>query len=134
ILSIGSNGFLNWIPTYLLRVFNVTPGQLGAILGLTFGVGALVGPLIGGTACDFFYKRVGRKAPILLLLGCAAVFLLGCASIPIADTLQSASIVIAVISIVFPTVLSLAATAVQLETPGAVRAQVSAVYLCMQSL
>jgi MFS family permease len=41
-------GILQWLPTMMIRSFNLTGGQLGTSLALTFGVAGVLGAYLGG--------------------------------------------------------------------------------------
>jgi predicted MFS family arabinose efflux permease len=55
-----SSAVLNWLPSYYLRVFGMKAGEAGFALGLTVGVGTVIGTLSGGWLSDRQQrKRVG---------------------------------------------------------------------------
>jgi MFS family permease len=135
LLSIGTFAVLTWSAAYLLRVFHLSPEQLGIHLGIALGLGALLGPLIAGAVTDAMYARRGADAATLVLLICSALLVVSIgAGIPLADGVVTATIVIAIASIAGAGVQAAAATVIQLRAPEQFRARVSALWLCCNNL
>jgi MFS family permease len=57
IATIGAYGHQTWIPTFLIRSFNLTTAQTGVLYGLASAPAALLGVLFGGVLTD----RLSRK-------------------------------------------------------------------------
>lgn len=58
-LAFVSYGVNQWAPSYFIRQFGLTAAEVGAGVGLAYGLGAAVGLLIGGLAAD----RLTRHDP-----------------------------------------------------------------------
>ncbi|HVN58288.1 MAG TPA: MFS transporter [Bacteroidales bacterium] len=52
----GIYGLLNWMPSYLIRIFGMQTSQIGVYLGLIFGIGGGLGTFFGGYITDYFGK------------------------------------------------------------------------------
>ncbi len=71
-------GLNNWAPSFLVRLHGMTMSQVGAILGLIYGVGGGLGSYGGGVLTDYFGKKDKSwylKIPayaILIGIPCAA--------------------------------------------------------------
>ena len=57
-----------WIPTYLIRHFGLTPGELGLRYSLLTGIPAVIGMLTGGLVVDRWVKRDPRASVWILIL------------------------------------------------------------------
>ncbi len=71
-------GLLNWAPSFLSRLHGMKSSQIGASLGLIYGIGGAIGSFAGGLLTDHFGKKDKRwylKIPayaILIGIPCAA--------------------------------------------------------------
>lgn len=68
-------GTVNWAPSYLTRVFDWSPLEVGAVFGALLGVGILSGQVCGGSLVDFCYAR-GMKDAHLRIYAFAALLVL----------------------------------------------------------
>ncbi len=53
-------GILNWSPSFLARIHHMPGADIGAALGLIFGIGGAVGSFAGGMLTDAFGKKDSR--------------------------------------------------------------------------
>lgn len=53
-------GILNWAPSFLARIHKMPGTEIGATLGLIFGIGGAVGSFAGGFLTDYFGKTDNR--------------------------------------------------------------------------
>lgn len=134
LLSITGQGFITWAPAWFMRVFEMAPGQAGVSVGVSMLIGSLVGPLAGGALSDLLLPRVGNRAPIIMLSLCALGTLLVAIALPFATAPAFGMVLVVLISIFFTAILALGASAIQLGVVSTVRAQVSAVWLCLNTL
>jgi len=58
-------GLTAWIPTFFIRTYGWTAGEIGQLYGVTFLVCATAGTLTGGWLCDRLYGRFGRQTFIV---------------------------------------------------------------------
>ncbi len=127
-------GLLSWLPAFLGRRYGLTPGEIGLILGPIMLVANVGGVLCSGWLTDFFEKngrhdaamRAGMIGAFGLVIP-AALF-----SIMPNQTLSVVFIAIALFFASFP--LATSATAMQLASPPHMRAQVSAIFLFLNSI
>lgn len=125
---------MSWTPAYLIRVHHLPTSQTGLILGVTLLVANVGGVLASGWLTDYFEKHGRDDAPMRAgMIGAAcltpAIFLF-----PFAPTLQLsvALIAIALFFASFP--LATSAAAMQIASPPAMRAQISAIFLFLNSI
>jgi len=133
-LAVPITTIATWAPSYFIRVLGFTPAEAGRTLGLILIVLSPLGVYLGGWAADWLGRRGYRDAP--LRIGVFAALLL----IPL-------SLITALVSTPFLAVLlfcplvfcasmsnALAPAALQLVTPGQMRAQISAVWMLVLNL
>lgn len=69
----------SWITTYIIRDFELQPGQAGLVSGLTLAIGSIIGTILGGWLGDKLQKRLpqGRLivSTIAFLAGAPLVLL-----------------------------------------------------------
>jgi MFS family permease len=71
-------GLLNWTPSFLTRLHGMKSAQIGASLGLIYGIGGAIGSFAGGLLTDHFGKMDKRwylKVPayaIIISIPCVA--------------------------------------------------------------
>jgi MFS family permease len=64
IFSFAFGGLIVWTPVAMARMFNATPAQNGAGLGLAIAAGSLIGIALGSILLPRLIKRLGRRAPV----------------------------------------------------------------------
>lgn len=64
-----TTGLSNWMPTFLVRTYNVPISWVGHSVGATLVAGSLVGALLGGWLADtqFIVQRTGQKLYVSLI-------------------------------------------------------------------
>jgi MFS family permease len=80
-------GLINWAPSFLIRLHGMKARDVGALLGVIYGIGGGLGSFAGGLLTDHFGKRDKRwylKVPayaVMMTIPCAAgaIFLQGTA-------------------------------------------------------
>ena len=66
-------GLINWAPSFLQRIHGMKSSEVGAILGLIYGIGGGIGSFVGGLLTDYFGKRdksLYLKIPAYAILVC----------------------------------------------------------------
>ena len=58
--AFGTYGLGNWIPSILIRIHEMTSGQVGTALGLIMGIGGAVGTFASGHFADRLAKRTPK--------------------------------------------------------------------------
>jgi MFS family permease len=133
-IAIAATALLTWAPSYLIRVFDLNPGQAGVRMGTAAVASALVGPLIGGFLSDVLYKRYGERGSYMALVGLSVVLIAGFSLLPFAPNAMVVAALIGVIGAAYMATLSVLATTLQLQSVPALRARVSAVWLSLNAL
>ncbi len=67
IAFLGGYAQQTWTPTFFVRSFGLTPGQIGPLFSLLTGVPAIAGTLFGGILVDRWTAK-DRRAPIWILI------------------------------------------------------------------
>lgn len=134
LLGLMFNAATTWLPAYLMRVHGLTPADSGLWLGSILLVAGVAGVLGGGWLGDRLVAagrsdgtmRVGIYAALGALPFAASATL--APSLPLALALTA--------GLLFTTTLpyGAAAAALQIVTPGRMRATASAIYLCILNL
>lgn len=127
-------GTFSWMPTYLIRVFDASPGEAGLWFGLAVIVSSTGGFYASASVAAWLQKRGHSDA---LLRGAGYALLLSAAPTAFAYSLDEPRAVLAVWAVgaflcSMPFVLC--PTALQLITPSPYRATVSSIYLLATSM
>lgn len=67
IAFLGDYALQSWTPTFFIRSFGLSPGQVGPTYALLTGVPQILGMLIGGVAVDHWVRR-DKRAPLWTLV------------------------------------------------------------------
>ena len=133
-LSLQFNGLVAWLPTFLLRNFDVSPSYSGPLIGmclLTFGTAGII---FGGWLSDWLFSR-GHKDATLKTGIIGGVFVAPFTFIvPLLDNTDI--IYLLLIPLMFFSTFSFGAAAAALQqiTPNRMRGVVSALYLFVLNL
>lgn len=127
-------GLMSWTPAYLTRVHHLSTAEAGLVLGLTLLIANVGGVLASGALTDHFERLGRRDAPMRAgLIGAAClvppIALFSAAPTPLAAV---ALIAVAFFFASFP--LATSAAAMQIAAPPAMRAQISAAFLFLNSI
>lgn len=55
-----SNGLLQWMPSFYMRTFDISPSVTGILFGFAFGIGSTIGSITGGYFASRLIKRDAR--------------------------------------------------------------------------
>lgn len=86
VIAIGDYGLIAWLPTLLQRSYGMTPLEAGGLVALSITSSGAVASVAGGALSDWFARRWGVQARVLLLLGCYALTIMGASAVFLADT------------------------------------------------
>jgi MFS family permease len=133
LISIASAGFAGWMPTHMMRNYDLPVASLGGILAglqLSFGV---IGMFLPAIIIDHVFKR-GRGDAHLHIFGWAAL-IMGVAGI-LVGIAPNAALAFCGIAIVDMMVgfLPVAGAALQLSTPNEYRGQITAMFLVVYNV
>jgi MFS family permease len=118
-----------WLPTALIRAYDVTAAQVGKVLGLSFILMNSSGMLLAGLLCDRLTRQGKKDAPIIVaLISACGIALLGGLP-PFMPSVPLIWAAIFVSGIAFNAYNGVGPMAINQVTPNQYRAQISAVYL-----
>lgn len=133
-LTLYFNGFMAWAPALINRRFELPTGEAGQYLGYIVLVFATAGILAGGWITDWFGRKGYANAPMRTgLIAAIALIPLGLAA-PLMPNLAWTFVVFCPLMFFVSFPWAAAATAIQVVSPGRMRAQISALYLFIVNL
>ena len=133
-LSLQFNGLVAWLPTFLLRTFDVSPGYSGPLIGMSLLTFGTIGIITGGWLSDWLFSR-GHKDATLKTGIIGGVFVAPFTFIvPLLN--DTNTIYLLLIPLMFFSTFSFGAAAAALQqiTPNRMRGVVSALYLFVLNL
>ncbi|MEO0997218.1 MAG: MFS transporter [Pseudomonadota bacterium] len=133
-LTLLFNGTMAWAAEYFIRIHNVARATIGPQLGILTAVFGGSGIVCGGLYCDHLAARGYRDAPMRAALTAAVILLPFAVAAPLAGDPTTALVLFAPLLFFVSFTFGPAAAGVQLMTPPAMRAQMSAVYLFVVNL
>lgn len=69
--AVNGYAFQIWGPAFFMRLHQLTPGEVGLIFGLGYGVGGTIAILLGGVISDAIGRRGRLDAPVLVSIAAA---------------------------------------------------------------
>ncbi|MXO66675.1 spinster family MFS transporter [Altericroceibacterium endophyticum] len=134
ILAFGANGLINfalagWAPTFFIRVFGWSAGEIGAVYGTLLMVCGSAGIWVGGALSDWLVKRVGKGGVLMVMRGSALLMIPSLAAFGFASDSTYALIALGWSCFVLGLPTGLAPVALYAITPNQFRGQVTACYL-----
>jgi MFS family permease len=134
LISAVYNVAVAWGPTFMIRRFGDDPASAGHSLGLVLLVCGATGAITGGLVADALRRR-GRLDAALIVGVASALLVAVPGTLATLQTTATAYLALAGAALFCASLaFGAAATALQLVTPGHLRAQVSAVYLLALNL
>jgi MFS family permease len=116
-----SYGYSAWVPTMLIRKFELPPSDIGFVLGPLFIGFSLAGLLLGATLGDKLVRRgVQAGRPLLMVVGASGAAL-STAALPLMTTLETALAMISATSFFATIVIANGPAALQDITPSRMR-------------
>lgn len=134
ILAFGANGLINfslsgWAPTYFIRVFGWSAGEIGAIYGTLLLVCGTSGIMLGGWIADRLVVRMGPRGAVVTMRWSALLMIPSLAAFAFVSTPTGALIALGWSCFVLGLPTGLAPVALYSITPNQFRGQVTACYL-----
>lgn len=134
LIGLVFNAGAAWLPAYLMRLHGLTPGGAGFWLGSILLVAGVAGVMSGGWFADMMAAR-GRSDATMRVGIIAAIGALPFAAMGTLTASLPLSLALIAGFLYFTTLpYGAAAAALQLITPGRMRATASAIYLCILNL
>lgn len=134
LLGLVFNSFLAWAPTYFIRTYGMTAGEVGPFLGALILVFGGLGITLGGLWGDRLLQRGDRSGPLLASSVAGLLLLPVCIAVAVVNTIAGALFVFAAFFFLAAFPYGSAAAAIQIASPPQLRAQVSAIYLFILNL
>jgi MFS family permease len=124
-----TNGIKSWIPTFLMRTYGMSPGQVGVQFGMILLVCGAGGVACAGFAAAALERRGLRTANLwVAALGAALIVPFGIAA-PLAPTAVDSLALYAVVIFLCGVPFGVGPGAIQEITPNQLRGTVSSMYL-----
>lgn len=134
LLAVPIASLANWAPSWFIRVLGYSPAETGWLLGLLLVTLSPLGIYTGGWLADLLGRRGYRDAPLRIGIGVAVLLLVPSL---LGTTLTDRPLaLVAFGALVFCGSLPIAVgpVAIQLVTPGRMRAQLSALWMLVLNL
>jgi MFS family permease len=129
LLALAGYAVAAWLPTAIIRVYGVSYGQVGKVLGVSTILMNSAGMLLAGVLCDRLARKGREDAPIIVaLLSACGIATFGCCP-TLMPTVSLVWVALFVAGLTFNAYNGVGPQAVNQVTPNQYRATVSAVYL-----
>ncbi len=133
-IGIGIAGFLVWTPTLFIRTWGWKASEIGFVYGFILFIGGTSGVYAGGFLADWLQKR-GHPDAILRAAFLSALLVVPCAvATPLMPNASLAIVGLAFSAFFLAMPQGLPAAALQVITPNALRAQLTALYFLVGNL
>ena len=134
VVAFGANGLINfglagWAPTYFIRVFGYTAGEIGALYGALLMICGSAGIWVGGWLSDRLTQRFGKGAALGVMRVAALLMIPSLVTFGLAATPTVALVALGVTCFTLGLPTGLAPVALYAITPNQFRGQVTALYL-----
>lgn len=132
LLSVVGCGFLNWLPTYMIRAFGWSIGQVSVPLAILLGVVSTAGTLATGYVIDRLYSA-GRTDAHLRVFAAIAIALsvLGVLAFQVSQPGLFLLIITPMMAVLI--IAAGAGAALQIVTPNEMRGQIGAMFLLVMN-
>ncbi len=134
LLSILGYGTLNWYPTFLIRTYGMSIGEVGTWFGLIYLLFGTIGALGGALCSEHLARRGYRDANLRVIVGVAIVLLVPAVIGPLMPDARLALLIAAPTVFLLNAHFGISIAALQLVTPNQMRALVTALFLLTNNL
>ncbi len=128
-LGLVSYGAAAWIPSFFIRTWGVSPGQVGIIYGLLTMLFGCTGIVLGGRLADRWIRQDATDAALRLGMWSAGLGMLASIAVVSVPSVIWAWIFIAPMTFFLSMPFGAAPAAIQEIVPNQMRGQASAIYL-----
>lgn len=125
---------LGWSPAYLMRTFDLKPGDVGLPLGLIAILCGGGGVMVSGLVMDWLTRRGYADAPFRTGMIGAAGTVVPAALLPFAGSFSTAIMLLAATQFFASFPMPPSTAVMQIVPPANMRSRVSALFLCSNSL
>lgn len=117
-----------WMPTYLMRIYDLTPSQAGPAIALMVGIGCSIGGMSIGAVADRFFRRGVTDSHMRIYIPLVAFQLIALAG---AVSTSNLYMCLAMTAFFYSTLSfsGVAVTALSTVTPGHYRGRVTAIFI-----
>lgn len=134
LINLYAYGSAAWVPSYFIRMHHWEASSAGIIIGLVTIPPAIIGGLGGGWLADHLYQKGQRGAALQIQFVVAALCIILAPLLFYIPSMPLKLLVLVVYMLLISGQGVLSPTIIQLATPNAIRAQVSATYLLLVNL
>ncbi len=131
-LSMGAvvnYGFFAWIPSYFIRVFAWSPGEIGTTFGVILLVFGTAGMWSGGFVADRMLARGRKDAHLRTLFWCSVAAIPAAILVSLVNSAALALVFVAILMFFMSVPVALGPVLLQAVTPNRQRGQMTAIYL-----
>lgn len=128
LLAIVTFGVLSWVPAHMMRVFAMTPGEVGLMVGCSLVAAALLGAVIGPALAHAFSRRGHADCHLRTTL-VVTLCLLPTLLAPVVPSKPVAFTLLFLLFVLQSSYFGVLAAAIQLLTPGHVRAVNASIFI-----
>ncbi|MEP5567695.1 MAG: MFS transporter [Halioglobus sp.] len=132
--ALAGYGALAWVPTYLMRTYQMSASEVGLAFGLIVLFGGSLGVMSGGWIADKWYGNGQRDAKLRVAMLAGILGLVPTALYPMATDLYLTLLLLAVSTYFTNFMMGLGPAAIQEVVPNQMRGQFSALYLFIVNL
>ena len=134
ILATLGYGTMAWFPEFLIRTFDMSRSEAGSQFGMIFIAAGSLGAICGGWSVEPIARRGYQDAALRVILATAIIWLPIAALGPLAPTQEMAVLAAIPITFLLNAYNGVGSAALQLITPGHMRAQFTAIMLFFANL
>ena len=125
---------LSWVPTYLIRIHNLSAAEVGYQYGWILLLFGTSGSFLGGWLADTLAARGYEDAQVRTTLIVCSIALPLAVAMPLVGSQTLSILLLIPVTFLLASPVGLTAAAVQLVTPNHMRAQVTAIYFLIVAL
>lgn len=134
LLAAGQFGLNAWAPTFFIRTYGWTPGDIGPVFGLMVATLSPAGVVAGGWLADRWLAAGRSDANLRVPMLSALTAVPFVASFPLVGDAQLSLLLLAPVMFLGAVPFGAGVAAIPLATPNRMRAQLMAVYLLLANL
>jgi MFS family permease len=132
--SVAGYGALAWVPSYLIRVHQMTSAEVGLAFGLIVLFCGAGGVIVGGILADKRFKAGQTDAKIRVAMWAMIIGIIPTCLYPIFSDLTMVLVILAISTFFANFMMGLGPAAIQEVVPDNMRGQFSALYLFIVNL
>lgn len=127
-------GLTAWVPTFFIRTYGWTAGEIGQLYGASFLICATAGTVSGGWLCDRLFIRFGPRTFIITALISAAITIPLVLGFALAGSSLGSAILVVPLTYFGTMSFGAAIAAIPSLAPNQIRAQLVAAYMLLGTM